>query len=94
MTRTERTKAQQKLRAFISDLSPRHLRGRYQGIFGAVAGIGAAAGPPLGGLALDTLPDPLPWLATAVCAVLAAVGLLWLASGMRDQASHDPAVPD
>ena len=68
--------------AFVSDLSPLHLRGRYQGVFGAAAGLGSAVGPPLGGLALDRLADPLPWVAIAACGAVASGALLWLATRM------------
>jgi MFS family permease len=68
--------------AFVSDLSPLDVRGRYQGVFGAAAGLGSAIGPPLGGLALDGLADPLPWLAIAACGAVASGSLLWLATRM------------
>ncbi len=69
--------------AFVSDLSPFGSRGRYQGAFGAAAGIGSGIGPPLGGLALDTLEGPLPWLIVAGCGAATSVALLWLAARTR-----------
>jgi MFS family permease len=69
--------------AFVSDLSPAGSRGRYQGALGAAAGIGSGIGPPLGGLALDNLAGPVPWLIVAGCGAVAAAALLWLASRVR-----------
>lgn len=69
--------------AFVSELSPAGSRGRYQGALGAAAGIGSGIGPPLGGLALDNLEGPAPWLIVAGCGAVAAATLLWLASRAR-----------
>ncbi len=69
--------------AYVSDLSPVSLRGRYQGAFGAAAGLGSGIGPPLGGLALDVLPDPLPWVLVAGGGLVSAAALLWLSRRAR-----------
>jgi MFS family permease len=69
--------------AYVSDLSPLTRRGRYQGAFGAAAGLGSGIGPPLGGLALDRLPGPLPWLLIAGTGIIASAALLWLAQKTR-----------
>ena len=69
--------------AYVSDLSPLARRGRYQGAFGAAAGLGSGIGPPLGGLALDRLPGPIPWLLIAGTGIIATAALLWLAQRMR-----------
>jgi MFS family permease len=69
--------------AYVSDLSPVSLRGRYQGAFGAAAGLGSGIGPPLGGLALDVLPDPLPWVLVAAGGLVSAAALLWLSRRAR-----------
>ncbi len=71
--------------AFVSDLSPAGSRGRYHGALGAAAGIGSGIGPPLGGLALDNLEGPVPWLIVAGCGAVAAAALLWLSSRVRVQ---------
>ena len=64
--------------AFVSDLSPPAVRGRYQGYLGAAAGLGTAVVPVLGGAVLDAAPGPAVWLGTAgVCAMIAG-GLWWL----------------
>lgn len=65
--------------AFVSDLSPVHQRGRYQGIALAAQGLGSALGPPLGGLCLDLAPGPTVWLLTAGTLVGSAVALAGLA---------------
>ena len=79
--------------AFVSDLSPAGSRGRYQGALGAAAGIGSGIGPPLGGLALDNLEGPVPWLIVAGCGAVAAAALVWLASRtrVRNGAAGSPA---
>jgi MFS family permease len=64
--------------SFVSDLSPIAERGRYQGMFGAAAGLGSAIGPPLGGFLLDALPGAAVWLCTAAAAGVAAAALWWL----------------
>jgi MFS family permease len=73
--------------AFVADLSPVALRGRYQGLFGTAAGLGSAVGPPLGGLALDTLPSAATWLSVAGAGVIAASALAWLSRGGGASAS-------
>jgi len=67
----------------VSDLPPLPLRGRYQGAFGAAAGLGSGIGPPLGGLALDVLPEPVPWLLMTAGGLVSAVALLWLSRRAR-----------
>jgi MFS family permease len=64
--------------SFVSLLSPISQRGRYQGIFGAAAGLGSAIGPPLGGILLDRLPGAPVWVVTAGACFVAALGLWWL----------------
>ncbi len=77
--------------AYVSDLSPLPLRGRYQGAFGAAAGLGSGIGPPLGGLALDVLPEPVPWLLMTAGGLVSAVALLWLSRRARAVPIVDPA---
>lgn len=81
--------------SFVSELSPVAQRGRYQGIFGAAAGLGSAIGPPLGGILLDRLPGAPVWVATAGACFIAALGLWWLGAWTpvsRSAASGDAAV--
>lgn len=66
--------------SFVSDLSPLSLRGRYQGLLGAAAGLGTAVAPVVGGMVLDTAPGPLLWLGAAgACGIIAAG--LWRLGG-------------
>ena len=64
--------------AFVADLSPVHLRGRYQGFLGAAAGLGFALGAPAGGAILDAFRGSAAWLVFAAMASVAALGLIWL----------------
>ena len=61
--------------AFVADLSPAHLRGRYQGFLGAATGLGFAIGAPTGGAILDASRGSAAWLVFAGIGALAALGL-------------------
>jgi MFS family permease len=76
----------------VSDLSPLPLRGRYQGALGAAAGLGSGIRPPLGGLALDILPEPVPWLLMTAGGTVSAAAMLWLSRRGRTIPSVRPAV--
>lgn len=65
--------------AFISELSPSHRRGTYQGIALAASGIGSGLGPPLAGLVLDAAPGRVVWLGSASILVAVCAGFLVLA---------------
>jgi MFS family permease len=54
--------------AFVGDLAPDHLRGRYQGALGAAAALGVAAAPAVGGALYG-------WTPVSAFATFAAVGL-------------------
>jgi MFS family permease len=64
--------------ALISDLSPVHRRGAYQGIAMATTGLGSALGPPIAGRVLDTTDGSALWLGAAALLGLTAIGLLAL----------------
>jgi MFS family permease len=65
--------------AIVADLSPAHLRGRYQGV-GSFAFSGAAlVAPILGGWTYEELGGPSLWLACAVVSFAAAIGHLVIA---------------
>jgi MFS family permease len=64
--------------AFVADLSPARLRGRYQGFLGAAAGLGFAIGAPVGGAILDAFRGSAAWLVFAAVAAVAGLGLAWL----------------
>ncbi|HIW64414.1 MAG TPA: MFS transporter [Candidatus Stackebrandtia excrementipullorum] len=59
----------------IADLSPAHMRGRYQGVFNLTFSAAAFVAPLVGGFTLQYLGD-WHWLVVAVVAVGAAVGHL------------------
>jgi len=69
--------------ALVAALSPRHLRGRYQGALSTVFGLGLAAAPPLGGLVLDRLGATTLWLGCLAAALLVAAGHLLVAGPRR-----------
>lgn len=54
--------------AYVGDLAPEHLRGRYQGALGAAAALGVAAAPAVGGALYG-------WTPAAAFAAFAGVGL-------------------
>lgn len=64
--------------SLISDLSPVHRRGVYQGIAMAATGLGSALGPPIAGRVLDTTDGSALWLGAAILLGLTALGLLAL----------------
>ncbi len=59
--------------AYIADLAPAHLRGRYMGMFGLIWAMALAAGPSLGTMAYARSPMLL-WLGCGGLGLLAAVG--------------------
>ncbi len=61
--------------AYMADLAPPHLRGRYQGIWGLTWGSGLILGPLLGALVFSWSPRAL-WLACAALGLLAAALVL------------------
>jgi MFS family permease len=65
--------------AFVSDLAPVAVRGRYQGIAFAAGSLGTALAPPITGWVLDHASGPALWLLTAAAAGLCALGLAMLA---------------
>jgi MFS family permease len=61
--------------AYVADLSPAHLRGRYSGAWGFTWGIGLVLAPSLGAL-LYSVAHPLVWLVCLGCGVAAAALVL------------------
>jgi MFS family permease len=61
--------------AYVADLSPAHLRGRYSGAWGFTWGIGLVLAPSLGAL-LYSVAHPLVWLVCLGCGVVAAALVL------------------
>ena len=65
--------------AYVADIAPEHLRGRYQGAWGLTWGLAFMLGPALGAAVYEWSPETL-WLACGGLGVLAAALLL---SGRR-----------
>lgn len=61
--------------AYVADVAPDHLRGRYQGAWGTSFGLALVAGPVLGTLLYSASPDLL-WIACGLTGVLAAALVL------------------
>ncbi len=57
--------------AYVANIAPEHMRGRYQGAFGVTFGLGFVLGPGLGSMLFAVTPGGL-WLACFVCGVVAA----------------------
>lgn len=75
--------------AYLADLAPEHLRGRYQGIYELAWGFGGVAGPAVGALLFTWSVNGL-W---AVCGALGlAASLLVLASPGRAPAPVEPTI--
>ena len=72
--------------AFVADLAPEHLRGRYQGLYGLTWATGTVTGPAIGVWLFAQSPTAL-W---ATCGLVAAVSAV-LVLGTRRRAA--PSVP-
>jgi MFS family permease len=80
--------------AYVADIAPKHMRGRYQGIFGLAWGSGAVTGPALGAFLLghDSM---LFWpLLAALGVVAAGLVLLGRASGTAVERAEATAAGD
>lgn len=61
--------------AYVADISPPHMRGRYAGVFGMTFSLALVIGPAAGTAVYQASPDVL-WAACAVLGVLGAVFIL------------------
>lgn len=73
--------------AFVADLAPAHLRGRYMGAQGLAVGAGFGIGPLLGGALADRLGASHAWPMMLVLGLVSTAGFL----GLRG--AHSPATP-
>lgn len=64
--------------AFVANLAPLHLRGRYMAIQGLATGIGFGAGPLLGGTLADRLGPARAWPVLLVLGLVSTAGFLGL----------------
>lgn len=69
--------------AVIADLSPAHLRGLYQGIYGSAWGLASFVGPALSGLIIDRAGTKALWLGCFLLAGVLALGYLVLTRPVR-----------
>lgn len=69
--------------AILADLSPAHLRGRYQSVFSLSFSLAALLAPIAGGWAIQQYGDPPLWLGCFVLAMIAAAGHLAAGPGRR-----------
>jgi len=67
----------------VASLSPTHMRGRYQGVFGFAFAAGALIGPLLGGSVYDSLGSSALWLGCGALGAATAVGHLLIAPARR-----------
>jgi MFS family permease len=63
----------------IANLSPVHLRGVYQGVYGTAWGLASFAGPALGGLVLSYFGATSLWLSCFALGIVIALGYVLLA---------------
>jgi MFS family permease len=74
--------------ALIADLSPSHLRGLYQGVYGAAWGLASFVGPALSGLIIEQMGTRVLWFGCFLVAGLLALCYLALARPMRLRLEH------
>jgi len=77
--------------AYVGDIAPEHLRGRYQGAWGLTWGLAFVFAPALGAAIFAWSPDGL-WLACGLLGLLAALLLLEARSQPDRRASAQPVV--
>ena len=75
--------------AYLADIAPDHLRGRYQGLYELSWGIGGVAGPALGALVFASSPTGL-WALCGLMGALAAT--LILATPTHRASTIDPTI--
>lgn len=78
----------------VADLAPVHLRGLYQGIYGASWGLAALLGPAVGGYVFDHAGAPVLWTGCVMLGGLVGLGFLLLAGPLhRRLEGPAPIVP-
>jgi MFS family permease len=74
--------------AYLADIAPEHLRGRYQGLYELSWGIGGVAGPALGAVVFASSPTGL-W---ALCGALGALAAALVLATPRSAAAAQPTI--
>jgi len=69
--------------AFVADLAPMTMRGRYMGIYGLTWGVGFGLGPVLGGALSDNLGSRYIWYGGLVMGLLSVAAFLVINMAMR-----------
>jgi len=69
--------------AVVADLSPAHLRGRYQALYSLSFGLAAFVGPVVGGLVIQRYGEVALWAGCFVVGLMAAAGQLMIAPARR-----------
>jgi len=64
--------------AYVADVAPEDMRGRYMGAAGLTWGVGWSLGPLLAGLAMDYADPHYVWYGCLVAGLAAAVAFLWM----------------
>jgi MFS family permease len=72
--------------AYLADIAPEHLRGRYQGLYELSWGIGGVAGPALGAVVFHATPTGL-WL---LCGALGIVASLFVLATPAPKGAVEP----
>jgi MFS family permease len=72
----------------VADLSPSHLRGRFQGVYGVAWGLASFLGPTLGGIIVEHMGTRVLWLGCFLLALLLTLSYLALARPMRLRLEH------
>jgi MFS family permease len=76
--------------AFVADLAPPHLRGRYMGAQGLATGVGFGIGPLLGGALADQLGASRAWPVLLVLGLISTAGFLGLRRARSGKESVRP----
>ena len=77
----------------VAEMSPPHMRGLYQGIWGSSWGLAFFLGPALGGFVFEHFGSAVLWGGTLVLGVLLSVGYLALSIPARRRAQEVAAEP-
>ncbi|GHO64617.1 MFS transporter [Ktedonobacter sp. SOSP1-52] len=74
--------------AIIASISPKHLRGTYQGVFQTIRALSTVIAPALGGFVLQYLGAPFFWQCCLAAGLLIALGYVVLGNARRRRAAR------
>jgi MFS family permease len=75
------------MQAFVADIAPEHMRGRYMSIAGLAYTAGYGLGPMLGGMVMDRLGGQYIWYGSFVLCLLLALGFLAMSGPVKKRLS-------